>query len=85
LLNQAFHGRGSLGAYALPVGQTILGNADALFVGCSDGVVKTNTLDEAAITAVRLSATTILKNGRALAPPRASRMTTMIYPLGDRK
>src|SRR5665647_456642 len=33
---------------------------------------------------VRLSATTILKNGRALAPPRASRMTTMIYPLGWR-
>src|SRR5659263_69735 len=31
---------------------------------------------------VRLSATTILKNGRAFAPPRASRMTTMIYPLG---
>src|SRR6478609_7602476 len=29
---------------------------------------------------VRLSATTILKNGRAFAPPRESRMTTMIYP-----
>src|SRR5258706_1501627 len=28
----------------------------------------------------RLSATTMLKKGRALAPPRESRMTTMIYP-----
>src|SRR5689334_17342359 len=33
---------------------------------------------------VRLSATTMLKNGRALAPPRESRMTTMIYPSGGR-
>src|SRR5689334_18130602 len=32
----------------------------------------------------RLSATTMLKNGRALAPPRESRMTTMIYPSGGR-
>jgi hypothetical protein len=31
---------------------------------------------------VRLSATTMLKKGRAFAPPRESRMTTMIYPQG---
>jgi hypothetical protein len=35
-----------------------------------------------------LSATTMLKNGRALEPPRERRMTTMIYPrvvLGKQK
>src|SRR6185369_881256 len=51
LLDQAFHGRGGLGAHATPVGEAVLGNADAFLVVLGDRVVETQALDEASVAA----------------------------------
>jgi hypothetical protein len=50
LADQALHGGRCLGANAFPIGQTVLRNADPLFIGGGNGVVKTDALNEAAIT-----------------------------------
>src|SRR3990167_7564956 len=50
LTDQAFHRGRGLSANAAPVGQAVLGNADTLFIGSRNRVVKTQTLDETAVT-----------------------------------
>jgi len=51
LVDQAFDGGRSLGTHAFPVGQAILGNAQAFLAALGDRVVETDALDEAAIGA----------------------------------
>jgi hypothetical protein len=51
LLDQTLNGWRGLCAYAKPVGQTVLLNAQALFAALGDRVVKTDTLDETTIAA----------------------------------
>jgi hypothetical protein len=51
LLDQTLNGWRGLSAYAEPVGQTVLLNAQTLFATLGDRVVKTDTLDETAIAA----------------------------------
>jgi hypothetical protein len=50
LVNQSLNGWGRLGAHTLPVCEAVLRNADALFVGRSDRVVKPDSLNEATVT-----------------------------------
>jgi len=52
--DQTLHRGGRLSAHTTPVGQAILCNADAFFGSSGDGVVKTDTLNEASITACAL-------------------------------
>jgi hypothetical protein len=52
LLDQTGNRRGQLGTIALPVGQTINGNAQALGITGSDRVVETDTLNETTVTAI---------------------------------
>jgi hypothetical protein len=49
LTDQAFHSGGSLGANALPVGQTVLSDAQTFFATFGCGVVETDALEEATI------------------------------------
>jgi hypothetical protein len=49
LTDQTFHSGGSLSTNALPVGQTVLCNAQTFFAAFGCGVVETDTLEEATI------------------------------------
>ena len=49
LTDQAFHGGGSLGANALPIGQSVLSNAQTFFAAFGCGVVETDALEETTI------------------------------------
>jgi TM2 domain-containing membrane protein YozV len=51
-LDQTGNGWGQLRADALPVGQAILGDAEALFLAGCDRVVETDALDEATVATV---------------------------------
>src|SRR6218665_2738067 len=66
LLDQAFHGGGSLGAHALPVGQAVLGDTDAFFLVGGDRVVETDALDEVAVTTAALVSHNNVEEGASL-------------------
>ena len=68
---RAGNGRRQLGAIALPVGQTVVGDTQGLFGAGGYRVVEAETLDEAAVTTVtRIGGNDNVNRGRFLAPPR---------------
>jgi hypothetical protein len=66
LRNQTLHSGRSLGTDTLPIGQAVLCNAQTFFMRSSDGVVKTNALNEAAVTAGALVSDNDIEKGASL-------------------